>query len=76
VDTAILSHLHEDHIGGLPELAGADLLVAAAEWGQLSGVSPELRGFLTYGAELLLGAGSRRRWTQTAGRDHQEGSSR
>jgi len=46
VDTAILSHLHEDHIGGLPELGGADLLVAAAEWEQLSGFSPELRGFL------------------------------
>jgi N-acyl homoserine lactone hydrolase len=46
VDTAILSHLHEDHIGGLPELKGADLLVTAAEWDQLSGFSPELRGFL------------------------------
>jgi glyoxylase-like metal-dependent hydrolase (beta-lactamase superfamily II) len=46
VDTAILSHLHEDHIGGLPELPGADLLVTAAEWEQLSGFSPELRGFL------------------------------
>jgi N-acyl homoserine lactone hydrolase len=46
VDTAILSHLHEDHIGGLPELGGADPLVTAAEWEQLSGFSPELRGFL------------------------------
>jgi metal-dependent hydrolase (beta-lactamase superfamily II) len=27
VDTAILSHLHEDHIRGLRELAGAELLV-------------------------------------------------
>src|SRR6266498_5612700 len=46
VDTAILSHLHEDHIGGLPELAGVDLLVTTAEWEQLAGFSPELRGFL------------------------------
>lgn len=46
VDTAILSHLHEDHIGGLRELGGSDLLIAAAEWEQLSGFRPELRGFL------------------------------
>jgi len=46
VDTAILSHLHEDHIGGLRELPGAELLVNAAEWKALDGLYPELRGFL------------------------------
>jgi glyoxylase-like metal-dependent hydrolase (beta-lactamase superfamily II) len=46
VDTAIVSHLHEDHIGGLPELTGADLLVSAAEWPELRRPGPELRGFL------------------------------
>ncbi len=46
VDTAILSHLHQDHIGGLAELADADLLVSAAEWAELSRPGPELRGFL------------------------------
>src|SRR6266496_4844021 len=46
VDIAILSHLHQDHIGGLPELADADLLVSADEWGELSRPGPELRGFL------------------------------
>ena len=46
VDTAILSHLHQDHMGGLPELRGADLLVAEAEWAELSKLRPELRGFL------------------------------
>jgi N-acyl homoserine lactone hydrolase len=46
VDTAILSHLHQDHMGGLPELGGADLLVAAAEWAELSKPAPEPRGFL------------------------------
>lgn len=46
VDTAIVSHLHEDHIGGLRELTDAKILVSAAEWAELSGPAPELRGFL------------------------------
>ena len=46
VDTAIVSHLHDDHIGGLPELTGCDLLVSAAEWAELAKPAPELRGFL------------------------------
>jgi glyoxylase-like metal-dependent hydrolase (beta-lactamase superfamily II) len=46
VDTAILSHLHEDHIGGLRELSGSELLVSAAEWAELHRPAPELRGFL------------------------------
>ncbi len=40
VDTVILSHLHQDHIGGLPELKDADLLVSAAEWAELSKAAP------------------------------------
>jgi N-acyl homoserine lactone hydrolase len=46
VDTAILSHLHEDHIGGIAGLKDADLLVSAAEWAQLFKAAPEPRGFL------------------------------
>jgi N-acyl homoserine lactone hydrolase len=46
VGTAILSHLHQDHIGGLAELAGSDLLVSAAEWAELAKPGPEPRGFL------------------------------
>jgi N-acyl homoserine lactone hydrolase len=46
VDTAILSHLHQDHIGGIPALTSADLLVAAAEWEELSRFAPQPRGFL------------------------------
>ena len=46
VDTAILSHLHQDHIGGIAELKDAALLVSAAEWAELSKAAPELRGFL------------------------------
>ena len=39
-----MSHLHQDHIGGLRELTGSDLLVSAADG--LSWPAPELRGFL------------------------------
>jgi glyoxylase-like metal-dependent hydrolase (beta-lactamase superfamily II) len=46
VSTAIVSHLHQDHIGGLAELAGSELLVSAAEWAELAKPAPELRGFL------------------------------
>jgi len=46
VGTAILSHLHEDHMGGLRELRGAELLVTEAEWAELSKLAPEPRGFL------------------------------
>jgi glyoxylase-like metal-dependent hydrolase (beta-lactamase superfamily II) len=46
VDIAILSHLHQDHIGGLAELTGSDLLTSAAEWAELSNRAPEQRGFL------------------------------
>jgi len=46
VSTAILSHLHQDHIGGLAELTGSDLLVSAAEWAELARPGPEPRGFL------------------------------
>jgi glyoxylase-like metal-dependent hydrolase (beta-lactamase superfamily II) len=46
VDTAILSHLHQDHIGGVRELTDAKLLVSAAEWQELSRFAPQPRGFL------------------------------
>lgn len=52
VSMAILSHLHQDHVGGLPELAAANLMVANAEWRELSRTLPEARGFLRRHIEI------------------------
>jgi glyoxylase-like metal-dependent hydrolase (beta-lactamase superfamily II) len=46
VDLAILSHLHEDHIGGIGELADSTFLVSDVEWRSMFGLLPELRGIL------------------------------
>lgn len=46
VDTVVLSHLHQDHIGGLSELRNANLLVSAAEWPSVNGPLAEMNGFL------------------------------
>jgi len=46
VAVAVLSHLHQDHIGGISELPNARLLVSGAEWTSLDGRNPELQGLL------------------------------
>jgi N-acyl homoserine lactone hydrolase len=46
VRTAVLSHLHQDHIGGLAELPDADIVVSQAEWDTLSSPLPEMRGLM------------------------------
>lgn len=46
VRTAVLSHLHQDHIGGLPELAHATVMTTPAEWRTLQRPMPDARGFL------------------------------
>ena len=46
VTTAVISHLHQDHIGGVAEMAQAELLVAADEWRSLRRPLAEARGLL------------------------------
>jgi len=46
VHTAILSHLHQDHIGGLPELAHARIIVSAREFTELDRPFAAMRGLL------------------------------
>jgi N-acyl homoserine lactone hydrolase len=46
VRLAVLSHLHEDHIGGIRELPNAEFVVSGAEWATMEQPLPELRGFL------------------------------
>jgi glyoxylase-like metal-dependent hydrolase (beta-lactamase superfamily II) len=46
VTNAIISHLHEDHIGGIREIPDADLLVSAEEWRSLHQPMAEARGLL------------------------------
>lgn len=52
VDTAIISHLHQDHIGGLPLLGRSKLVISHAEWETLTKPLPEARGLLRSHIEL------------------------
>ena len=46
VSTAVISHLHQDHIGGVREIPNAELLVSAEEWQSLHRPLAEPRGLL------------------------------
>lgn len=46
VRTAVLSHLHQDHIGGLPELGHAHIVLDQREWESLTQPRPGARGLL------------------------------
>ena len=52
VRTVIVSHLHQDHIGGLRELRGAEALISPAEWTAMLRPAPEWRGYMRKHIEI------------------------
>ena len=47
VTTVVLSHLHQDHIGGIAELPGAEIVVSATDWAKVGRRGAELDGVLS-----------------------------
>lgn len=52
IRTAIISHLHFDHVGGIAQIPQADLLVSAREWAILSESRPEREWILREHIEI------------------------
>ncbi len=52
IRTAVISHLHFDHVGGIVDIPQADLVVSQAEWDQLSRPHPEHEWILREHIEL------------------------
>jgi N-acyl homoserine lactone hydrolase len=46
VHTAVVSHLHQDHIGGLPDLRHARIMVSEREWASMRRPLAAPRGYL------------------------------
>jgi len=52
IRTAIISHLHFDHVGGIAQIPQADLLVSAREWAILSEPHPQREWILREHIEI------------------------
>lgn len=61
VRTAIISHLHFDHVGGIAQIPQADLLVSEQEWAILSEAHPEREWVLREHIEI-----PKAKWRQIA----------
>lgn len=52
IRTAVISHLHFDHVGGIAQIPQADLLVSEREWAVLSDPHPEYEWILREHIEI------------------------
>jgi glyoxylase-like metal-dependent hydrolase (beta-lactamase superfamily II) len=52
IRTAVISHLHFDHVGGIAQIPQADLLVSGREWSILSEPHPEYEWILREHIEI------------------------
>lgn len=65
VTHAVISHLHQDHIGGLGELTSATIVVTADEWSGVSSPLAELDGIMSSHIDLPGLAWDRFAWSTT-----------
>jgi glyoxylase-like metal-dependent hydrolase (beta-lactamase superfamily II) len=42
----VLSHLHTDHVGGIEDFAGAEIVVSRVEWERAQGLAGRVRGYV------------------------------
>ena len=59
VTHAVVSHLHQDHIGGVGEIPQAELLIGAGEWRSLQRPLAEARGIACVEVDLEILRGER-----------------
>jgi N-acyl homoserine lactone hydrolase len=65
VTHAVISHLHQDHIGGLSELTSATIVVTADEWSGVSSPLAELDGIMSSHIDLPGLRWDRFEWSPT-----------